>query len=362
MGRDLNALSGEPQRTPQPARPGRRHREPLSARRLYLPADPHRGHLRAWSDLLRPLPLEQPAGPDFSADLKRIEEFVGAGFAPAGWRGLAVFSSARLGLWQACPLPEPVKAVLRVADRPYLTPLLSIADQHRRFGVVLASERRARFLEIFLNQVQEFTDLAMNMRGLGPAHAGAIAETLDGLARNQEFGRIVLGAAPAVCIRLASHLRTDLQQKLIFDESLSPDTEAAAVLARISSCEGEARKVRESVLAHRLIDLAAAGGPAVLGLERTLQALRRGQARLILVRDEFAKMGRLCPRCGELSLDMTRCQACGAATRTVFNLIEEMLQRALDSRCEVLRCLHRSPLDNVGHIGAELLREGPTAG
>jgi hypothetical protein len=259
-----------------------------------------------------------------------------------------------LGLWQACPLPETVKPMLRMADRPYLAPLLSIVDQHQRFGVVLPGGRRTRFLEVFMGQVKEHEELALELRGLGPAQGRSVAERLDALSRNREFSRIVLGGPSEAASRLAGRLRTELQQALILDESLAPDAPAAAILKRISSCEGEARKVRESVLAHRLLDLAASGGPAVLGLERTLQALRRGQVRLLLARDGFAKMGHLCPRCGDLSVAYPRCPACNGPAETVFNVVEEMIERAFDSHCEVVRLLHPSPLDNLGHIGAEL--------
>ena len=321
---------------------------------LYLPADQRRTHVRSFSNLLRMCPLEDPSFSEVSDDLKRLDEFVGLGFEPEGWRGLAVFSCKRLGLWQVCPLPETVKPVLRMADRPYLAPLLSIVDQHQRFGVVLAGARRTRFLEVFMGQIKEHEELALELRGTGPAQGRSVAERLDSLSRNREYSRIVLGGPSEAASRLARHLRTELQQTLILDESLAPDMPAAAVLERISSCEGEARKVRESVLAHRLLDLAASGGPAVLGLERTLKALRRGQVRLLLARDGFAKMGHLCPRCGGLSVADPRCPACNGPTETVFNLVEEMIERAFDAHCEVVRLLHPSPLDNLGHIGAEL--------
>jgi hypothetical protein len=110
-------------------------------------------------------------------------------------------------------------------------------------------------------------------------------------------------------------------------------------------------------LAHRLLDLSRSGG-AVLGLDGTLRALRRGQARLLLARDGFAKMGYLCPRCGELSLGFSRCPACNAAMAVIFNIVEEMIQRALDAHCEVIRLLNDSVLDGMGHIGAELSGEG----
>jgi hypothetical protein len=321
---------------------------------LYLPVDGRRVHVRSFAKLLRLCPIEDPRLGEVSADLKRLDSFVGLGFEPESWRGLAVFSCQRLGLWQVCPLPETVKPILRIGDRPYLAPLLSIADQHQRFGVVLPGEERTRFLEVFMGQVKEHDALDLELRGLGAPQGRALAEAVDNLARGRGISRLVLGGPSARADRLSAHLRTELQQLIIVDESLGPDAPAAEVLRRIGSCESEARKVRESVLAHRLLDLAASGGPAVLGLERTLQALRRGEVRLLLVRDGFAKMGHLCPRCADLSVSFPRCPACNGTTETVFNVVEEMIERAFDSHCEVVRLLSPSPLDNLGHIGAEL--------
>jgi hypothetical protein len=321
---------------------------------LYLPVDQRRAHVRALSNLLRLCPVEDPRFSEVAEDLKRLDSFVGLGFEPELWRGLAVFSCRRLGLWQVCPLPETVKPVLRIGDKPVLAPLLSIADQHQRFGVILIGQSSTRFLEVFIGQVKEHDPLDLELRGLGASQGRALAETADGLARGRSFDRLVLGGPAEQAERLSAHLRTELQQTIIVDESLTPDLPAAAVLGRISSCESEARKVRESVLAHRLLDLAESGGPAVLGLERTLQALRRGGVRLLIARDGFSKMGHLCPRCGDLSVAFPRCPACHGPTETVFNVVEEMIERAFEAHCEVVRLLFPSPLDNLGHIGAEL--------
>jgi peptide subunit release factor 1 (eRF1) len=225
--------------------------------------------------------------------------------------------------------------------------------------VVLAGPDRARFLEVFMGQSREYEDLTMMLPGLGPAQGRAVAEKLDGLARNQEFSRIVVGAGAEASQLLASSMRTVLQQNLIFDETLHAGTPEPEVLDRIRTCEDSARKVRESVLAHRIVDLSRTGA-AVLGLDQTLRALRQGHVRMLLARDGFAKMGYLCPRCGELSLGFNRCPTCNGAMAAIFNVVEEMIQRALDAHCEVVRLLNESVLDNVGHIGAELSGENPT--
>lgn len=292
-------------------------------------------------------------------DLKRVERWIADELDPAGARAAAVFSAKRFGLWRACALPQPVKPSLTVGSQPELRPLISMADQYHRFGVLLADAQRARFLEVFMGGVREYDELALkadDVPGGRPAFPKAAADKLEGLARNQGFQRIVVSASPEISEPLLGRLHSSLQQNLIVDTELAPDAASCAVLQRILECEREARKVRESVLVHRLIDAARGGSRlAVLGLERTLEALQRGQVRMLLVRDGLAKMGRCCPSCGLLSLGWTKCVRCGRPTEAVFNVVSEMIHRALDGNCEVFRILHDSPLDNLGRIGAELV-------
>lgn len=294
-----------------------------------------------------------------SEDFRLVERWLAEEFEPGKARGAAVFSAKRFGLWRACAVPQSVRPTLTLSSQPELRPLLSMADQYHRFGVLLATPERARFLEVFMGAAREYEDLAVNASEAPGGRAGfpkAAADKLEGLARNQGFQRIVVSAAPALADSLLSRLHSQLQQNLIIDAQLEPSAPLDAVLERIRTCESEARKVRESVLVHRLLDTARASSKlAVLGLDRTLDALQRGRVRVLLVRDNLAKMGRACPSCGLLSLGWSKCPRCNRPTEAVFNIVSEMIHRALDSNCEVFRLLHETPLDNLGRIGAELL-------
>lgn len=298
-------------------------------------------------------------------DVKRIERWIAEELAPGRARAAAVFSSKRFGLWRACELPQAVKPSLSLSAQPELRPLLSLADQYHRFGVLLAGARRARFLEVFMGGIREYPEFELKADeapGGAPGYPKAAADKLEGLSRNQGFQRIVVGAAPEISETLLSRLHTSVQQNLIVDTELDPDAPEDVVLERILGCESEARKVRESVLVHRLVDAARAPSKlAVLGLDRTLEALQRGQVRVLLVRDGMAKMGRCCGSCGLLTLAWTKCPRCNRPTEAVFNIVSEMIHRALDLNCEVFRLLHEGPLDNLGRIGAELATESSPA-
>lgn len=319
--------------------------------------------LRVLAGLRHNLEKRKTLSPEFDEDLRRMERFIGTELAPRRQAGLALFSSKRFGLWRACRLPYPVRERLSIDETPYLAPLLSLTDQHHRFGVVLADARGARFLEVFLGRVSEYPEMALTAAPgePQPAFLKRLTDKLEGLSRNQAFQRIVIGVSAELSLALVNHLHSSLQQNLILDPGLDPSATAEATLQRIAACEADARRVRESVLVRRLLDSAGGGKLAVLGLERTLAALQRGQVRALLVREGFAKMGRVCPSCGLLSLNWPKCLSCRRPTDAVFNVIGEMLQRAYDQNCEVYRIFSDTPLDNVGKIGAELSHEQAAA-
>ena len=148
-----------------------------------------------------------------------------------------------------------------------------------------------------------------------------------------------------------------LQDNLILDGELRREPAADIVAARIREAEAQARRVREQVLTARLIDAGAASG---LGLSRVLSSFEQGRLKTLLVRDGFAKLGRRCGGCQALSLSDSKCARCGAATQILFNLVEELVDRALEQRAEVFRLENTTPLDNLGRIGAELRQTAVT--
>ncbi len=292
-------------------------------------------------------------------DLEKIERFVQE-FKAEAHRGLAVFASDAQRLWRAYPLPQPVKSALLLGARPYLTPLLSIVDQYQRYGVALIGPAQARFLEVFLGEIEECEDedapvfRRPSARGEESPPLSAWGRRAAHLAGLRNWDRLIVGAPREMEGAFLSHLPMKLKDNLILDPLLVAQTGKGQVLERVLENECQARKLRESVLIHRLIDSFNGRGPAVLGLERTLEALGRGRVRTIFVRDGFAKLGRICPDCYCLSLTDKKCERCARPTDPAFNLIAEMAQEALDQGCEVFRILYDTRLDSFGHIGAEL--------
>lgn len=335
------------------------HAEVLS---LYLELDPA-GAPHAYKWLLQEALERESALRELRKDLDRVERFLSE-LKPGSLKGVAVFSAEAVGLWEAAPLPYTFKNLLAVDKRPYLDPLLAILEQHQRYGVVLLGPDSERVLEVHLGQIEERREDWGAARALGrraapapePPHGRlrALAARAARAAQARRWDRLIVGAPRELEGLFTGHLPIRLKHNLILDPGLKTGLADREVLERVLVNEREARKVRESVLVHRLVDGAGGDGPAVLGLERTLDALQSGVVRTLLVRDGLAKIGRMCGACGHLSLSDRKCASCGEATSQVFNLVAEMIQCAIDQDCEVIPILYDNRLDSLGRIGAEL--------
>jgi peptide chain release factor subunit 1 len=91
---------------------------------------------------------------------------------------------------------------------------------------------------------------------------------------------------------------------------------------------------RQRRLAADLAEWEAAG-LAVSGVEPCADVVSRSGADLLVVRGDEQMPGRVCDRCGALSTHGTQCRACGASTRPVPDVVDEMVARMLDAGAQV---------------------------
>lgn len=311
---------------------------------LHLPLEEDGTHLAALERLER-LAAADPACRGGLRDVERAAAFVRAAAAAAGRKGLTVVSCAKYGVFEAFGSSESPLPGLSVSKRAELAPLAAASRRHPRFLVLLAGEGRARFLESHLGERAELEE-----SGDGPDGLAARAERWR---RERRTDLFVLGASAGLQERLRPALSPELRAALIPEPSLGADAAADALADRLAQDERAARRVRESLLVDRfLADLRS--GSAVAGLEAAAAVLQGGRARLVLVREGYARMGRCCPSCGRLSVDHRSCPYCFAASTTVLDLVAELLDRAQAAGIDVFRIGPDPRFDAAGRIGVVL--------
>ncbi len=317
---------------------------------LHLDVDAAGAYPSALCRLLREAQASQPRLRALARDVERLEEFVRGEFSPAGRRGLCAVSCAKRGLFEAFALPEPLKPSLTVSDRPAVRPLESLGARYRRFLVLLVDDGRARFVELHLG---EATEVEAHDGGALAADPDALARRAAALAAARGADRLVLGASLQRLAAFKAALPANLCSELIFEPLLGPDRPLEAVAERVRHNERESLKLREAVLVRRFMEELKVGG-AVAGLEAVAAALQQNCVKRVFVREGWAKMGRRCPACQRLSLDHRSCPWCFRATEHVFDVVAELIDRAVEAGVEVDPVALHPDFDGVGRIGAEL--------
>lgn len=212
----------------------------------------------------------------------------------------------------------PVRNHLVVRDeRPFVSPLVDVADRGAATGVILADTDRVRLLAIEQGEVGEPDDSFYELEigdwhryggpaGGGPARgaqttgqreryqarmqeqqdklfadaAAATGRRLDALG----WERVVLVCEREAASRFGAALPAPLRERIVatLDENLAYD-EPAAVAERLEPVLEAAWRERTAALAQAAAERAAAGGTGAAGADETLAALAEGRvAHLVL--------------------------------------------------------------------------------
>jgi peptide chain release factor subunit 1 len=307
------------------------------------------------------------------ADLARIEEHVRAGVDRSRVRGLALFSCAADGFFEAVELPVPVHNLIVVNHTPYVRPLETLLDEYERFGVLLVDKQRFRLLVFELGELtdkREFVDRLPRHDDDGgewdrdhvrdhrevavQQHLRRAAAAAFALWQAKGFDRLMLGAPAEIAAEaercLHAYLRDRLVGRLAVPTTASDEEIRAAALALAEQVERE----REAAAVARLRDAVGSGNGGVAGLEPVLGALVARRVDTLFVSDGYVAEGWRCGGCGHLAVLGPSCPVCGARMARVDDVVEEAIEDALLQNCRVEVCVGNPDLDVMGRIGALL--------
>jgi len=108
-------------------------------------------------------------------------------------------------------------------------------------------------------------------------------------------------------------------------------------------------------LVKQAVTLAAKGSNGVTGLIDTLNAIREGRVKTLLVLQDFEQAGYRCDGCGYLTVqDLAVCPFCNGHFERIDDAVEMAVREALQMNAEVRVMLENEALANAGNIAALL--------
>ena len=338
-------------------------------------------HRRAFDSMAqqaeRRAELMKPAKRDaVKADIQAIRRSLARGIDRDEVRGLACFSCSAGRFLRVVALPVAVADRMRVAMPPLLVPLELVAEEARRFGVILIDEVQLRIVEARLGALHPYPPIVeppepTHERRRGWSVVGSTRTTGQAAARwlpvGSHFDRHELSVVERHVARCAATLTNHLQKHPVDLLILAGPLEMQAhleralparlqqvVAARVSTpvrapLEQIGRMVdriataiqdreEDDLLANLEFSLEA--GRAVSGLGPVLGALAEARvATLVTEVGQPSQSGAVCSACSRITVSAAFCPVCGAETLPIDDIAEAAVEqaRATGARIRVIR-------------------------
>jgi peptide subunit release factor 1 (eRF1) len=312
--------------------------------------------------------LEHDPRMSVRGDIERIKERLSEEL----WqpKGLAVFSCSGRGFYEEVSLPRAVRDRILIDDAAFVRPMLAVLDEYRRACVVLVDKEWARAWEVYQDEMRELTtfkdrlgkfdnyaggDVDRIRNEQSKRHYRRVVQVLDELFRTDRYDLLVVGGHDFEIPAFLGFLPRDLRDRLAGSFSIDPPTATAAeiragadgVLQRYES-DQERKAVAE------VLDRAAAGGLAAVGIPACLWAGSVAAIQTLLVQEGVTAAGVVCDDSGWLALAGDTCPLSGKPTRPTPDVIDDLVQAVIDEGGSIEHVEADTPLQQ--HILAAALR------
>lgn len=289
-------------------------------------------------------------------------------------RGLAIFACEALDLLEAVPLPRVHRTRVILDETAWIAELVAAGREAKPVIVVVLDRALARFFTVSPSGALEWPcGFSASARG-GKYHAdrkdapgtgerdyqrrraeelhrhyALIADRLEGLARTQPIGGMILSGPADHTAALLRFLPEGMAGQVLGTTRLNP-TSVTPALVQTAALRVAAAQGRRAVAAElRALEESIGTGWAVEGARETLRALARRQVRALFVREDLAGGGFRCSATGRLVLATGDCAGEGDP-RPIRDLVDEAIEDTLRQRARVVvfpRNTAAEPMDGL---------------
>jgi Bacterial archaeo-eukaryotic release factor family 10 len=263
---------------------------------------------------------------------------------------LVLFSDQTSDLFWVKGLHVPLRERAVWGSGLFLRPLVEALDEYEAYVVALADRERARLFLGCMGELEEFADLlepdGRHRKTVGTdhwrsqanfqrhaeeharSHAYAVVQALLQADRGRSFDRLILAGGAAVRSQIELALPKRLRRKIAASVNLPVDASQKEVLEVVQRIEEQAERREEVQIVEALLTAAGKGRRATVGLEKTLQAVARGEVHKLVYADSFLSDTGACLNCGAIQPDKdARCERCEERPEPAERLVDAVVNR-----------------------------------
>jgi peptide chain release factor subunit 1 len=310
-------------------------------------------------------------------DVQVAEHFINLEYDWAA-KGVVLFSDQSADFFNTYQFGISVPDRVFVGNRPTIRPLVRLFDTFMGWGVVLVDKQGARLFSFNLGELAEMNpvlgdEVKQTKRGGGNAMHGRmggadpsgkietiiernikdVIEYATAFFKHQHIRRILIGGTDDNIARFREELPKTWQSLVVGDFTMSMTASHLEVLEHATQAVLAAQNKMNSALVNQAITLAAKGINGATGLIDTLNAIREGRVKTLLVMEDFEQSGYRCNGCGYLTVqDLEICPFCNGSFIQIVDAVEMAVQETLKMNAEVKVLLENENLATAGHIAA----------
>jgi len=305
-------------------------------------------------------------------DAQKVLDFIKMDFHGKA-KGLAIFSSEASGLWQVYRLPVSVPDRCVIDTAPYVSPMLKVVDESRRYCVVVVDKEKARLFTMYLGVLTERTDLfdvvpgRHKQGGWSQArfqrhiedhvnrHLTHVADTIFEFYKSEGFGHLILGGTQEITTRLFRILHSYLQGITVGTISVDVTASVNEILQAAGEIEREVEEEESRKIVGQILEGKHQGHITLTGLPDCHSALKDGRVHTLVLVDGVEIKGRYCEKCSNVEANsVEKCGICGEKLEDSIDVAEHLAVLAVEHGSEVKYVESGFGLEEHGGVGAIL--------
>lgn len=292
----------------------------------------------------------------------------------AGGKGYCAFASWALDFVWGMPLAvAPPRDRLWIGPGPYVRPLAELQDEYETFAVVAADNRSTRIYLVASAEAELEATVSGGVKNRVKKggwsqkrysrrrdnelshYAKEVALRLAELDREEEFGRIVLLGSGETLREIGEALPEPLAERVVATEPIDLKAGEEALMDHAFGLFFEEERHAEGRHWDRIKNEALAGGLAVTGRAKVLEAATAGRVDKMVVTRDAKIRGRGCRDCEHMVYGTPEtCQSCGSSSLFEIDLVDEVVRRVTRTGGEVDFVDEIPALSEVGDMAALL--------
>ncbi len=307
---------------------------------------------------------------------EKARSFVNDKFRADSTKTLAIFSSGD-GVWEEFRIPIIMKSRIIIDPKPYTKNIRALINNSKKYGVLMVDREKAQIYSIYLGVLNEYlgafiSDVPskVNYRSQAVLREKKLSsrfeeklhhffkmlnEKILDLYKGKKFDYLILSGRQEILPGFKNYMHSYLQSVYIGSIDEEPDSKVSAIIEKAKKVIEEFEGKAKNELIDKLINEYNPNGLSVMGIDATIKSLLSEQIRILIYDSKFTHSGYVCEGCGYLTVEKKdRCPYCGGEISFYNDVVDEIVENALDQGCEIVDVEENANLISAGSIGAIL--------